>query len=185
MPWCICGGQGTICGDWFSPSFHHIGPREGTRVVNLGTKYLYPLSHLAELLGNLSFLCVKNIPNPFYWLFGGFSSSSAIDILWWCGTKKPFPKCNCPLHPPTTPALLPRTSQAPVTMVLLFPQVSSSAFTQKYEHVGLSFCAVNKMPRSSIRVITNGKFSFFYVQIFIDYKQHICLSVDTQVKSLS
>lgn len=137
MPWSICGGQGTICGSWFFPFFHHVGPREGTQVVRFGTKYLYPLSNLAELLRNFSFLCVKNISNPFYWLFGGFSSSSAINIhIWWCGNKKPFPKCTCPLHPLTTPALLPRTSQALVTVVLLFPQVNSSAFTQRWEHVG-------------------------------------------------
>lgn len=122
MPWCICGGQGTICGVWFFPSFHHVGPREGTRVVNLGTKYLYPLNHLAELLRNFSFLCVKNIPNPFYWLFGGFSATSAIGILWWYGNKKPFPKCICPLHPPTTPGLLPHTSQALILWFYSFPR---------------------------------------------------------------
>lgn len=41
--WCC---ERTTSKSWFS--FHHVGPRDGTQVLKLGGKCLYPLSHLAD-----------------------------------------------------------------------------------------------------------------------------------------
>lgn len=36
--------------DWGGLSFHHVGPKGGTQVINLGGKQLYLLNHLAASL---------------------------------------------------------------------------------------------------------------------------------------
>lgn len=35
-----------MCGSWFTPSFYHVGSRDRTRVVRLGSKWPSLLSHL-------------------------------------------------------------------------------------------------------------------------------------------
>lgn len=70
-----CGGQGTTCRCQLSP-FNHVVPRDQTQVIRLGSKHLYPLSHLISprshtinyhtpFVNSLKYLCGTGIRESF------------------------------------------------------------------------------------------------------------------------
>lgn len=61
---CACGGQGTVCRSPFSPSTSYRGQAQ---IVRLGSKHLYPLSHLISSLWSLQKLVTYFLSETDLW----------------------------------------------------------------------------------------------------------------------